>query len=83
MIDQYELALINSLAITSPDQFNIGFLIKFLSDNSNFARYGFYKGFNDLLFSALMSDERMGSDTWTMSVLAKILSLGCSDPEFY
>jgi hypothetical protein len=39
-------------------------------------------GFNDMLFQAIQCDERAKIDVWFMSVLLKILNLGCTDKEF-
>lgn len=48
-----------------------------------FAKHGFFKGFNDLLFTAIMSDDRSCSDVWMLSVITKIVSLECSDQELF
>jgi len=46
LIEEYEVALTNALRIESPEQFNSGAIIKFLSDNEQFAKHGFYRGFS-------------------------------------
>ncbi|CDW72940.1 UNKNOWN [Stylonychia lemnae] len=82
LIDEYELALVNELNINKPEQFNVGTIIKFLTENQMFAKYGFYLGFNDLLFQSIISDEKANIDVWHISVLLKILNLGCTDKQF-
>jgi hypothetical protein len=57
-------------------------LIEFIQRNSYFAQNGFYKGFGDLLFNAVLSDPRASSDIWLVSVLLKISTLGVTDPFF-
>eukprot|EP00347_Sterkiella_histriomuscorum_P024467 403331016 len=83
LIDEYEQALVNYLWITNAQQFNFNILIKFLQENPMFAKYGFYKGFNDLLFQSFYSEERSPYDVWQVSILNKIISLECTDQELF
>jgi len=57
-------------------------LIDFFVRNLNFAQYGFYKGFGELLYNMIVSDRRAVSDTWLVSVLLKIASLGVTDSDY-
>lgn len=82
MIEEYDIAFLNELKIESPDQFNIGLVIKFLSEHPNFAKYGFYKGFSSLVYSSIMSDSRYTADVWLLSVFQKLLSFEIQDREF-
>jgi hypothetical protein len=55
-------------------------MIEFFQRNLLFTRYGFYHGFSDLLWAAIISDPRSVSDIWLISVLVKLGSIGVSDP---
>lgn len=83
LIEEYNLALVNFLGISSPEQMDSNRLMRLLSLNAYFARYGFYQGFTDILFAALLSDDRAKSDLWLLSTLNKIISLDCTDQSFY
>lgn len=63
--------------MTSP--LSLHTLIDFFQRNLLFTRYGFYKGFADLLWAAIFSDSRSQSDIWLVSVLVKLASIGISD----
>lgn len=74
LIEEYEIAFTNYLKIDSPEQFNVGLIIKFLTENEPFAKYGFFRGFSNLIYTAVMSDSRSTSDIWLLSVFQKLLS---------
>jgi hypothetical protein len=63
----------------SGDGVSVHALIDFLQRNLLFTRYGFYPGFTDLLWAAILSDPRSVSDIWLISVLVKLASIGVSD----
>ena len=90
VIDEYETALSHEIASmmatqqhppseTTTSPVSLHTLIDFLQRNLLFTRYGFYKGFSDLLWAAIFSDSRSQSDTWLLSVLVKLASIGVSD----
>lgn len=82
LIEEYEIAFTNYLKIDSPEQFNVGLIIKFLTENEPFAKYGFFRGFSNLIYTAVMSDSRSTSDIWLLSVFQKLLSFEIQDKEF-
>jgi hypothetical protein len=57
-------------------------MIDFFIRNLNFTQQGFYKGFGELLYNMIVSDRRAVSDTWLVSVLLKIASLGVTDSDY-
>lgn len=62
--------------------FSVHHLIEFFGKNLQFTQSGFYPGFSQLVFDSVISDARSASDTWLVSVLLKITSLGVSDIDF-
>ncbi len=81
LIEAYETALSYELS-SNIDNFSISTLIDLLYKNPNFANYGFYKGFAELLFTTIMSDSRATSEIWLISIVNRIMNLGVSDPDF-
>lgn len=91
VIDEYETAFSHEIASmiasqqyqqsseTSSSPVSLHMLIDFLQHNLLFTRYGFYKGFSNLLWAAIFSDSRSLSDIWVLSVLVKLASIGISD----
>ena len=90
LIDEYEIAFSHEIASmiaseqyasseTTTSPLSLHMLIDFLQHNLLFTRYGFYKGFSNLLWAAIFSDSRSQSDNWLLSVLVKLSSLGISD----
>ncbi len=73
LIDAYETTFSFELAENSQyEGFSLHMLIDFLIRNHNFAVYGFYPGFGDLLYNTIISDNRSNSEMWLVSVLLKI-----------
>lgn len=62
--------------------FNLHLLIDFLAKNPHFVQHGFFQQFGDLLYNLIVSDSRAHSETWLVSVLLKLSTLGVSDPAF-
>ena len=90
VIDEYETAFSHEIASmiasqqyqsseTASSPVSLHMLIDFLQHNLLFTRYGFYKGFSNLLWAAIFSDSRSQSDIWLLSVLVKLASIGISD----
>ena len=91
VIDAYETAFAYDISDQLPNNeaggmnanpFSLHLLIDFFGKNLQFVQYGFYRGFGDLLFDTIISDQRAISEMWIVSVLLKIASLGISDPHF-
>ena len=89
VIDAYETAFAYDISDSLPannenggNPFSLHLLIDFFGKNLQFVQYGFYKGFGDLLFNTIISDQRAISEMWIVSVLLKIASIGISDPYF-
>ena len=90
VIDEYETALSHEIASmmatqqhppsdTTTSPVSLHTLIDFLQRNLLFTRYGFYKGFSNLLWAAIFSDSRSLSVIWLLFVLVKLASIGISD----
>ena len=86
VIDAYETAFAYEISDSLPNDnvnpFSLHLLIDFFGKNLQFAQFGFYQGFGELLFNTIISDTRAVSEMWVVSVLLKIASLGISDPHF-
>lgn len=81
LIDAYETVLAIELS-DPPQAFSIAYLMDLLQKNQNFANYGFYRGFGDLLFNAILTDPRSQSEAFIVSTILRFYQLNVRDPTF-